>query len=311
MGYRFERDETVTDGVHRIGTEQVKRAQKGLRKMSDPVATVHDVRKRCKKLRALVRLVRPEMGDYGDANRLFRDAARELAPFRDAHAVAGTFDDLAASHAHLLPEAAVEAVRGHLAGAAEAASAAVEDAAGPVERAAHMIDEGMALIEEWSGKDRFGTLRGGLVKTYKRARNRMDDAAGVTDPSVFHQWRKRVKYHWYHTRLVRDAAPSILRPRAKNMHDLSDALGDAHDLAVLVAGLRADEDLDPGHAEAVCVVADGVRTDLERRSLSVGARLLAEKPGALADRLERYWDVWHDLGPELDAGELDAVWDGD
>ena len=49
-------------------------------------ATVHDVRKRCKKVRGLLRLVRPGLGpDYRRANADVRDAARELSSLRDAH----------------------------------------------------------------------------------------------------------------------------------------------------------------------------------------------------------------------------------
>ena len=54
-----------------------------------------------------------------------------------------------------------------------------------------------------------------------------------------HEWRKRTKDAGYHVRLLRDAAPSILEPLEDRFHDLSDALGDAHDLVVICERLRA------------------------------------------------------------------------
>ena len=53
------------------------------------------------------------------------------------------------------------------------------------------------------------------------------------EPTGVHEWRKRTKDAGYHVRLLRDAAPSILEPLEDRFHDLSDALGDAHDLVVI------------------------------------------------------------------------------
>ena len=97
MGYAFDGDESVTDAVRRITDEQVERAVSALEQVEDHdlEATVHDCRKRAKKLRGLLRLVRPALGKaYGPANESFRDAGRELSAIRDAHATLATFDAL-------------------------------------------------------------------------------------------------------------------------------------------------------------------------------------------------------------------------
>ncbi|HKN40971.1 MAG TPA: CHAD domain-containing protein [Acidimicrobiia bacterium] len=62
----------------------------------DPDEAAHDARKRAKKLRALLRLVRPELGDdvYRRENRALRDAARRLSPVRDAWVLVETLDGL-------------------------------------------------------------------------------------------------------------------------------------------------------------------------------------------------------------------------
>ncbi len=123
---------------------------------------------------------------------------------------------------------------------------------------------------------------------------------------VFHELRKRVKYCRYHVRLLRRAAPSVLEPRIAALHELTDALGDAHDLANLAAAVRGSAV--PAHEkEALSILADGVRVDLECRSLRLAKRLLAEETDAYVDRLASYYRTWRNDGPELETGGLDVI----
>ena len=63
MAYRLKRKETVVDGIRRIAHQQLARAAAELVDESlEPAAQIHQVRKRLKKLRALLRLVRVDIG---------------------------------------------------------------------------------------------------------------------------------------------------------------------------------------------------------------------------------------------------------
>jgi CHAD domain-containing protein len=78
-------DASLQDGVRRIAVEQISAM---LGEIDDASLgrdeTVHQLRKRCKKLRGLVRLVRPGFEDDRSENATFRDAARGLSALRDA-----------------------------------------------------------------------------------------------------------------------------------------------------------------------------------------------------------------------------------
>jgi CHAD domain-containing protein len=309
MAYAFDVDETVPAAVHRITKEQVERAVSALEQASggDLEAAVHDCRKRAKKLRGLIRLVRPALGDaYRPANESFRDAGRELSGIRDAQAALATFDTLVAASPDLVPEGGVGRVRAGLAALAESAAQA-DDRRLRTERAVERFRAGRRRLDRATLDAKgWAAVRPGVERTYRAGRLALADARREADPTVMHEWRKRAKDAWYHVRLLRDAAPSLMEPLEDRFHDLSDALGDAHDLVVINDRLGASPHLFGGQAQvrAVRELADTRRAKLERRATRLGGRLYAEKPSRYADRIGAYWHLWHDTGDEKPAGGL-------
>lgn len=308
MPYRLQRDESIVEGVRRIGWEQSDSAIERLTDVEDLAAAVHDVRKRCKKLRGLVRLVRPGMeGEYERANTAFRDAARRLAPLRDAHALAATFDEML-SVSPVDPDD-FASVRAALSENVERANTR-GDVSERIERATELIAGGTGRIHRWELDDSLAAVAAGVRKTYKRGRRRLGDSVDNGTVEDRHEWRKRVKYGWYHTRLLRNAAPSILRPLARSLHDVSDALGDDHDLAVLAAQIEADPARfgDDRTVAATLRLLVGWQSELQSRATSLGRRIYVESPKQHARRIACYVDVWMECGDESAAGEMSDIW---
>jgi CHAD domain-containing protein len=314
MSYAIRRSEHPADAVRRIAHEEVGAALHALAHTDElgVEEAIHDVRKRCKQLRGLIRLVPRELGkEYRRANDTFRDAARELSVIRDAQALLATFDEMVeAANAQLPDDEGLAAVRAGLAHRAERAHAEVAGRSANIERAAELLAAGEARIDRWSvTSDGWEAFAAGLGTTYDRGRRALAAAHEAPTAEAFHEWRKRAKYGWYHTRLLAPMAPSVLDPLAQRFHDLSDALGDAHDLAVLTDQLAADPD-HFGGADAVVAageVVDAHRSDLEHRAVSLGSRLYVEPPKRYVARMGGYWDLWHHLGDELAAGEMAAL----
>jgi len=95
MGYRFERDATVQKDLRRIAIAQIDGAVASIddHGLASGVV-VHEVRKSCKKLRGLLRIVRPGFDGYARENGAFRDMAAALSPLRDAAVLIETYDAL-------------------------------------------------------------------------------------------------------------------------------------------------------------------------------------------------------------------------
>ena len=121
----------------------------------------------------------------------------------------------------------------------------------------------------------------------------MAEASSDTSGEAVHEWRKRVKDHWYHLRLLRKGWPKVLKRTEKDAHALGDLLGDEHDLVVLNETLEAEAGTmwDPARADALRAIVDRRREELLAEAFPLGRRLYAEKPARFTTRIRRYWDA--------------------
>lgn len=296
MAYHLRRkDASVQAGVQRIALSQVNAA---IEEIDDPALgpheTVHQVRKRCKKLRGLIRLVRSVFPAYEGENAAFRDAARTLSFVRDAEAKAETYDLVAAAFAGRIDRANYGSIRWRLT-VRKNALANDQSLNG---RLAAFREEMMAArsrIGHWVVEaDGFDAIGGGLAKSYKRARKALSAVEREPTAENVHEWRKRAKYHWYHLRLLRGIWPEVLVPQRDAADALGDLLGDHHDLAVLQETLAREPEAFGGaeRTRAFSELARERQAELLADAIPLGHRLFAEKPKALRKRLETYWGEW-------------------
>jgi CHAD domain-containing protein len=284
-------DESEPDGIRRVAHGRARDAVERLRDAdADPVEAVHESRKDLKKLRATLKLVRPALGEevYDRENARFRAAGRELSDVRDAQVRADTLDALADRFTDDPPPGGWWTVRALVVGddeVDESELAAVRD------RVAAQIDDGDAAVEEWPlADDGFELLRPGLKRAYSRGRTTFRDARDDPTDEPLHEWRKRSKDLWYHLRLLRRAWPEVLKAAADEAHELSDLLGDDHDLVVLTEYLMAEtpaltrDQLTHLHGQI-----QARRAELRGGAFAYGERLFAEKPKRFVTRIESYW----------------------
>src|SRR4029079_2113230 len=107
-------------------------------------------------------------------------------------------------------------------------------------------------IDGWSfPKSGFKLIAEGLERSYKRGYKRFADVRGDPTPVNVHEWRKRVKDLWYDLRLLRGTWPPIIGEMADEAHELSDLLGDHHDLTVLSEDLDQRAEIDADDVQAL------------------------------------------------------------
>lgn len=299
MAYRLRNNEAVPGEIQRIVEQQIDRA---VGEIDDPDlhvnAKIHQVRLRCKKIRAVLRLTRGPLrkdDTFKTENAFFRDVAAGLADLRDAEVLIKTHDALVkeVKNPDVLTEC--DAVRGRLAirrGDTAGTGAGLEER---LQAARGRLLEGRTRVSEWAWRVRnFQSLEPGLKETYRRGRRAMNAAYRSPSDDAFHEWRKRVKYHWYACRLLRGIWPAQMNARQREAAALAKMLGDEHDLTVYRTMLEAESHWfgKENRRHELLAAVDQRRTELRRRARAPGRRLYAEKPGRLAERFADYWRAW-------------------
>jgi CHAD domain-containing protein len=301
--YRLKSKEEPAEGIRRIALGRAEKAQEELPAIEDadfPEA-IHAARKDLKKLRAVLRLVRSELGDdlYRAESQRYRRAGRHLAGSRDAEVKVATLAALQEHFGEDLPagpsgywRSLLEHERDEMVHASKAETVA------RIELAAADIEAGIEEISRWPlADDSWGLLSTGFLRSYRRGREAMK--LTLADPSAdsVHAWRKRTKDLWYQLRILRGAWPGQIGELADQAHELADRLGDHHDLAVLREDLATRGSI--GESGAIDELIGRGQDQLLDEALEVGVRLFAEKPKAFRRRFKAYWLAWR---PPAEAG---------
>jgi CHAD domain-containing protein len=297
MPYRLFAKESVQNGVRRIAGEQIERALGELQDTAlSRAEVIHQVRKRCKKVRGALRLVRPSIQDrYSEENAWYRRIARSLSAMRDATAMVEAYDALIRRSGDDIDGRVVAPIRGQLKHREEVLTSDGDGVATRRDAVEDGLVQGYKRIAFWTLEDDgFDAVSGGLRKTYVRARTAMHAAYERPSPETFHAWRKRVKYHWYHMRLLRDVWPKVMRARRDQVDELGAILGEHHNLSVL-RRLLLDEPESFAKEETVVTftgLIDHRLIEIQAGSTLLGQRLFAENPKRFVRRVSAYWAVW-------------------
>ena len=297
VAYQLKRSESVSRGIRRLARKTLGSALERL-SPGDPAQrdeAVHEGRKDIKKTRALLELVRPELGhQYKKSKQRLRQAARPLSLERDAKVLLETLEDLRKGHDRKLPERTWAALRHALERPAiDATRRALRPAS--VTRTIDALSSVRDDSRSWSLDEHgFGGLRPGLKRSYTRARKAFRRAQAHQTPPNLHEWRKRVKAHWYQMRLIESVDARRLTAYISRLHDIERWLGDHHNLTVLIT--RVEAATLPGsmlrHLARLRTLIERRQLLLQRRAIALGERVYAERAGAFVKRLGRAWHAW-------------------
>src|SRR5215471_7522066 len=295
MGFRLRKNESASAGVRRVARELIDGAIEriGDRK-ADFEETVHEVRKELKKLRAILRLVRGELGDeaFDRENTAVRDLGRRLSRARDATVRIGVLGRLREAFPEDFPPRGTGPLSRRLVARRQAALALLRRGRelGAIATELRVLRR---RVRTWPlSKGDYGVLEPGLGRIYGQGKKRLAEAYAAATDEAFHEWRKRAKDLRYHVELLEPVWPEVLKDVEKSLHELTDLLGDDHDLGDLRRVLTSSPRLTRGALGVGRLVEliDRRRSRLRADARPLGARIYGEKPRAFSERIGTYWD---------------------
>jgi CHAD domain-containing protein len=299
VSYRFKAGEDVPENIRRIVSEEIDFAleQLHIKEPKKRDEAIHEARKSVKKIRGVLKLIRPELGRvYRDENDALRDAGRKLSELRDAGAIIETFDSIVQKHSASLRKNGLSSIRKAL-GQSKQAKEHSENIAKVMSQASLALATIRKRVPDWPvASNGFFAVAAGLEDTYRRGRRAMRQARSDDRPELFHEWRKRAKDHWYHVRLLESCWTEIMQARESSLHDLETWLGDDHNIVVLAQQIQ-DQPEHYGNSQDVglfLTLAQAQQKELRGNALSLGERIYEEKPARFVADIRNLWNAWQD-----------------
>jgi CHAD domain-containing protein len=296
MPYRLKASESVPDGIKRIVNEEIDSATEqlsGNSKKRDEA--IHEARKSVKKIRGALRLVQADLGaSYRKENRRLGDLGRKLSEFRDAAAIIGTFDNVVERYNDELQNSTLSSIRHGL----ERSKHETEESS-DIDKVVNGVIAALRAtrkrVDTWLLKsDGFRAIAPGLKARFRRGRKTMALVQKDPRPENYHEWRKRVKDHWYHVRLLENIWTEVMRAHETSLKDLETWLGDDHNVVVLREKLEDKPEAygDEKGIQHFLALADQYQKELREKALSLGERVYEEKPRHFAKNIAKLWDAW-------------------
>jgi CHAD domain-containing protein len=296
--FQVEPDESVARAVPRIARKQARKAMEKLAAHTSPRQRVHDARTSVKKLRALLRLVEPALGKaYQREDERLKELGRILTRLRDAEVLVETFDGLFEHFEEQLGPP-LRRARTRLTTRLRSVESRM-DLPARLQDAERQFRQARKRARHWvpeAGKKGTGwkAIVGGLGATYGWGRRAMPVAYRAAEDAAFHEWRKAVKYHGYHMRLLAGIWPEEVTGRLEALRRLGELLGEDHDLSVFAETLRTETRCFDNERDRQVLLGliEQRQSALRAMAHPLGKRLYAERPAAFCRRLHHYWKTW-------------------
>ncbi|HLJ45190.1 MAG TPA: CHAD domain-containing protein [Bryobacteraceae bacterium] len=293
MAYHLKSGHHVPDELKRIAREELESAAANLRGEGgiDRSKAIHETRKSIKKVRAVLRLMRDELGaTFGRENTRLRNLGLMLSGTRDAAVMIQTFDTVLDKFRPELGRRKLPSIRRVLVARkqeAEKRSSAV------VERAAGSLRAAASRVKSWPlEEDGFEALAPGLERNFRRGRAALATAQKNPKAENFHELRKRVKCHWYHVRLLELLWTDVMTAYESSLKELETWLGDDHNLAVLLEKISSRFPAKKSEIDLLSGLIQRYQDELRKNAVSLAERVYAEKPNRFGTRMEHLWEAW-------------------
>ncbi len=298
MAFAFRPGEKPVAALTRIINEHALSTAALLRNHSLTIEErVHESRKRFKEIRALLRLLRRPLGKdlFDIENHWYRDLGRELADYRDADVIVAALKDLPPRVSDQLGPVTMREMRRLT---RQEHRAVYQDA----ETARERLESIAALLTAAAGRlnrvpsnrfDDFTSIARGLRRTLRAGRRAMRRAYATGDSLDFHEWRKRVKDHWYHVQLLHRVAPDKLARRERLLDELSHILGDHHDIQFIRSLVASAEDtFTPEQSGQIEEALTTRQRKLERKARVVARQIASKATKSFIASIAKQWKKW-------------------
>ena len=297
-GFSISRRETVKESVNRILLEQIDYILKYCKTdQKDVHRAIHEIRKSIKRIRAVLRLIREEIGysSYYRENVFYREMNRSVSDIRSYNVLVLSLEKLQSDLSKTIPAETFEPLIVSIRELREKILSRMFYADRILHDLSRNLLEAKKRIPTLSlENESFEVFAGGMRRMYRQSRNYLSKAQENPDTHHLHDMRKRMKYLWYHLEILNPIYPASLKVHADSLENITENLGVHHDMELLSEFLHnSDTKLEPRIIETLLDACEFKKSALLSNIWIKAGVAFSEEPGALIDRMGEYWKIYY------------------
>lgn len=293
--YRFAIDnqEELHEGIIRVLKEQYAFIKHHTSIPEDIDTSVHEIRKAIKRVRAILRLVRWDIGEelYQGKNMQFRDLGRQLSELRDYHVIITYLAENFEAEELRIPEESFISLINYLNTKKETELKRLVD-----NQTLETIREQMEISTRELSEFPFDflgphTIRQGTANAYSQCLNKISETQLKLDDHPLHELRKRVKYLLNQMILIKEVWPDFFKNYSTSLKDASDLLGDDHNIAesITLVDSLPNEIITDNDKKNLIDSFTKERDHIHRELWPLLGKLFTEDAKAFVKRITSYW----------------------
>ncbi len=271
--------ESADEDIKRILYDQIDTALSYLENESDNNfdESIHEVRKCIKRIRAVIRLIRDDIGKQNcrKENFFFRDINRNMSELRSINVNIETLAKLNSDQS-----GGYKALIDHFIELKEKIIYKLcleDDRLGNVFK---MLKKGKKRTGRILIKNKdFEILFLGFIRVFNQCLRSMSLAKKEPTKGNLHEWRKIAKYLYYQFQVLAPVLPEELGIYTPKLDKLADYLGEDHDLAELEDSLRGNPYVpaESNKSESIYNIIDKTRYDKQKVLFSLAGEIFNER----------------------------------
>lgn len=255
--------------------------------------TVHEIRKALKRIRAILRLVRGDIGEelFQSENKTFRDLGRQLSDVRDYHVIISYLADNFEAHELQIPESNFIQLVEHLNLLKENELKRIMES-----QTLKAIKDRITIAEQDLNSyplDFLGphTIRQGVNTVYNQCLDKIAESQIKLDDHPLHELRKKVKYLLNQMTLIQEVWPDFFKTYSTSLKRASDLLGNDHNVAETITLINDLPNTVVSEVDKANLTKSfkGEREHNHREIWPLLGKLFAEDADAFVKRITSYW----------------------
>ena len=294
-GYQINMDLTLEESLKEVILKCISYMQEQIQNPQEVHGPVHETRRTIKRIRAVLRMIRDEIGyyNYNIENTCYRELSGRLSSLRDSFVLLETVKDLNKRFPEEFPDKVTMDINDSLQLTIEGGLDQFFNQWGGFDRMIGELDEARSRVDDYCRlRDEFSSIRKGIQRIYKRGSRYLRIILKEYNKEQFHEYRKNAKYLLHHMELLMPVNPKLIKASIRTNDKHVELLGDIRDFEQLERYIWNGVENKTFNAVSKRLIYSihAQREELTQKALSKANRIYAEKPSGFINGLANYWD---------------------